>query len=283
MNGVLLEVRHIFFEYDNGMRALNNVSLSLDRGEFLGVLGPNGCGKTTLFQTFNGLLRPSGGEILLKGRLLEHWQENEIFKTVGLVFQNPDDQLFAPTVCEDVSYGLVNMNLAADLVEEKVQKALEHLRILDLKNRNIRHLSYGQKRRAAIAGVLAMEPEILVLDEPTAGLDPMGVSELMKLLKEVQKELGISVVLSTHDIDIVPLYCDRVYVMSEGAVILEGTPKKVFFEAELLRKNNLRLPRIAHLMEILKSKDDFEFQEVATTISGARKAIKAVLKRNGKM
>jgi cobalt/nickel transport system ATP-binding protein len=126
----------------------------------------------------------------------------------------------------------------------------------------------------AIAGVLAMGPEVLVLDEPTAGLDPMGVSEILKLLKKTQKELGITYVISTHDIDIVPLYCDYAYVMNEGKIALRGKPKEVFLEKEILRSMNLRLPRIGHLMEILNEKDNFDFKETANTIAEARKVLK---------
>jgi cobalt/nickel transport system ATP-binding protein len=130
----------------------------------------------------------------------------------------------------------------------------------------------------AIAGVLVMEPEILVLDEPTAGLDPMGVSEIMKLLKETQKELGISIVISTHDIDIVPLYSDEVYIINKGRVVLEGRPEEVFREADLLRSMNLRLPRVGHLMEILRGRDGVEFGETAVTISEARKVLNRMMK-----
>lgn len=146
-----------------------------------------------------------------------------------------------------------------------------------LKSKPTHCLSHGQKKRVALAGVLVMEPEVLVLDEPTAGLDPMGVSEIMELLKEVQKELGLTIVISTHDIDIVPLYCDYAYVMSQGRIVLEGTPKEVFDHADEIRRINLRLPRIGYLMEILSKKDGFELEDTAYTISDARKAVKSLM------
>jgi cobalt/nickel transport system ATP-binding protein len=156
---------------------------------------------------------------------------------------------------------------------------MDRIGISHLKDKPTHCLSFGQKKRVAIAGVLAMEPEVLVLDEPTAGLDPMGVSEIMKLLRKIQKDLGLSVVISTHDIDIVPLYCDYAYVMDQGRIVLEGTPKEVFAHRDEIRSVNLRLPRIGHLMEILKEKDDFEFSENANTISEARKALNDWKKR----
>lgn len=270
----VLEARNIHFKYSDGFEALKGVSIAMKKGEFVGLLGANGCGKSTFFQTFNGLLKQSEGEILINGLSIKEWKENELYKTVGLVFQNPDDQLFAPTVFEDVSYGVTNMELKSDEINHRVEKALKLLKMWEYRNKPIHNLSYGQKKRVAIAGILAMEPEILILDEPTAGLDPMGVSELMNLLKEVQKELGISVILSTHDIDLVPLYCDKVYVMEKGKILLKGTPKQVFAEADIIRNVNLRLPRIGHLMEILKDKDEFDFKEIAITISQARKVLK---------
>lgn len=145
---------------------------------------------------------------------------------------------------------------------------------LNGRNRPIHCLSYGQKKRVAIAGILVMEPEIVVLDEPMAGLDPMGVSELMHLLEEIRDKLKIAIILSTHDIDLVPLYCSRVYVMEHGRIVLEGTPRQVFSDAKTIRSTNLRLPRIGHLMEILKEKDSFPFDETAITISQARKLLK---------
>lgn len=155
---------------------------------------------------------------------------------------------------------------------------LERTGISHLKDKPTHSLSFGQKKRVAIAGVLAMEPEVLVLDEPTAGLDPMGVSDIMKLLKETQNELGISIIISTHDIDIVPLFCEYAYVMKEGKVILEGTSKDIFSEKDILRDANLRLPRVGHLMEILKEKDHFDFGEIPVTISDARKTLKNICK-----
>jgi cobalt transport protein ATP-binding subunit len=270
----VLEARDLFFEYPDGYKALNGISIVMAKGDFIGLLGPNGCGKTTLFQTFNGLLKPTAGEIFIKGMNIKQWPENELYKTVGLVFQNPDDQLFAPTVFEDVSYGLVNMGLKAVEIKSKVEKALKILKMWDDRKRPIHSLSFGQKKRVAVAGVLAMEPELLILDEPTAGLDPMGISELMKLLQQAQKDFGLSVILSTHDIDLVPLYCDRAYVMEKGQIKMEGTPQQIFAEPEAIRGVNLRMPRIGHLMEILKKEDHFDLKDTAVTIGQARQELK---------
>lgn len=276
MNGNILEAQDLNYTYADGTLALKGVNLGIKRGKTTAILGGNGAGKSTLFLNFNGIHKPSSGQVLFNGKPLDYSHKGlkELRKSVGIVFQDPDNQLFSASVYQDISFGLVNMKLPELEVRRKVDSAMERTGISHLKDKPTHCLSFGQKKRVAIAGVLAMEPEVLVLDEPTAGLDPMGVSEIMKLLKETQRELGISVVISTHEIDIVPLYCDSVYVMNEGKIILEGTPKEVFSEKEAIRSVHLRLPRIGHLMEILKDKDDFEFKETAVTISEARKVLK---------
>ena len=270
----ILEARDVQFEYPDGAKALTGAFITIKKGEFVGLLGANGCGKSTFFQTFNGLLKPMAGEIIIKGITIKKWDENQLYKTVGLVFQNPDDQLFAPTVFEDVSYGVTNMSLESDEINRRVEKTLKLLDMWEYMGRPIHCLSYGQKKRVAIAGILAMEPELIILDEPMAGLDPMGVSQLMSLLRDIRNKITLSVLISTHDIDLVPLYCDRVYVMEKGRTVLEGSPNQVFSEVDTIRRTNLRLPRIGHLIEILREEDNFEFEEAALTISQARKLLK---------
>lgn len=275
MNDNILETQDLQYTYADGTFALKGVSLGIKRGQVTAILGGNGAGKSTMFLNFNGILKPSSGRILFNGKQLDYSHKGlkELRRSVGIVFQDPDNQLFSASVYQDVSFGAVNMKLSEEEVRRRVDIAMKRTGITHLKDKPTHCLSFGQKKRVAIAGVLVMEPEVLILDEPTAGLDPMGVSEIMKLLKETQKELGISVVISTHDIDIVPLYCDYAYVMDEGKIILGGTPKEVFSEKDAIRSVHLRLPRIGHLMEILKDKDDFEFNETAVTISEARKVL----------
>ena len=193
---------------------------------------------------------------------------------VGIVFQDPDNQLFSASVYKDITFGLKNMGLPEEVIRQRVEKVIQATGIQDIRDKPTHFLSFGQKKRVAIAGVLAMNPEILILDEPTAGLDPQGVSELMKLLEETREKMGITILIATHDIDMVPIYCDYVYVMEKGRFLMEGTPDTVFNRKEEIRAASLRLPRIAHLMEILALKDGFSFKESANTISQARKAIR---------
>lgn len=277
MNENILESRDLHYKYPDGTHALKGISLQVKRGQTTAVLGGNGAGKSTLFLSFNGILKPSGGKIFFDGRQLDYSHKGllALRSRVGIVFQDPDSQLFSASVVQDVSFGVMNMKFPEQQVREKVAAAMTRTGITHLKDKPTHCLSFGQKKRVAIAGVLAMEPDVLILDEPTAGLDPLGVSEVMKLLKQTQQTLGITVIIATHDIDMVPLYCDHAYVMHEGEMIMVGTPKDIFARKDVLRKVNLRLPRIGHLMEILEDKDDFHFNDQATTIKEARRVIKA--------
>lgn len=275
MNEYLMEAQSLCYSYPDETKALNGLDIKIKRGQTTAILGGNGAGKSTLFKCFNGILKPTSGKILFENSLVNYSHKGlkELRSRVGIVFQDPDSQLFSASVYQDVSFGAMNLKLPEEEVRARVAVAMERTGITSLKDKPTHCLSFGQKKRVAIAGVLVMEPRILILDEPTAGLDPLGVSEIMKLLGESQAELGISVIISTHDIDIVPLYCDYCYVMDAGNIVIEGTPKEVFTKADLLRSVNLRLPRIGHLMEILKEKDNFDFHENSTTISEARKEL----------
>jgi cobalamin biosynthesis protein CbiD/energy-coupling factor transporter ATPase len=278
MSEHIIEVKDLQYQYEDGTQALAGVNLKIPKGKTTAFLGHNGAGKSTLFLNLNGILKPSGGKVFYRESLLDYSRKclKELRKSVGIVFQDSDSQLFSASVFQDISFGPINMGLPEAEVRQRVEFAMKRTEILHLKDKAAHSLSFGQKKRVAIAGVLAMEPEIIILDEPTAGLDPHGVSEIMKLIRELQQELGLTVILSTHDIDMVPLYCDYAYLMDQGKVMLEGTPKEVFDHTEQLRKLNLRLPRIGHLMEILKKEDGFDFRDTAYTISEARKALDSI-------
>lgn len=275
MSEYIMQAKNLSYAYPDGTKALDDINISIKRGQTIAILGGNGAGKTTLFLNLNGVFKPSSGEVMYSDKPIEYSKKGltALRKAVGLVFQDPDHQLFSANVYQDVSFGPVNLKLTDKIVRERVENSLKKTGIYDLKDRPTHCLSFGQKKRVAIAGVLAMEPEVLVLDEPTAGLDPKGVGEIMRLLKGMQQSLGLSVIIATHDVDIVPLYCDYVYVLDEGKVTLEGSPNEVFSNAEVLRNLHLRLPRIAHLMEILQKNDGFEKNNYASTISQARKVI----------
>ena len=270
----ILEAKEIVYRYPDGTKALNGVNFKVEKGEMVALLGPNGAGKSTLFLHFNGILKPSAGQVLVKGVPIKYNSKGllEVRKTVGIVFQNSDDQLFAPTVKQDVAFGPLNLGLSEKEVEKRVKESLKAVGMEGFENKPPHHLSGGQKKRVAIAGILAMEPEVIVLDEPTAGLDPLGASQIMKLLYDLNKK-GITIIISTHDVDLVPIYANRVYIMSKGQIIKEGAPKEVFSNSEIIRKANLRLPRVAHLIEILNDRDRIPI-EMGFTIGEVRHNLK---------
>jgi len=271
----IIETKSISYIYPDGTKALEDVDFKAKKGKIVALLGPNGAGKSTLFLQFNGILQPSSGNVVIDGESLSYQKKNllKVRQKVGIVFQNPDDQLFAPTVMEDVAFGPMNIGLSTDEVERRVKEALNKVGMEGFENKAPHHLSGGQKKRVAIAGILAMKPEIMVLDEPTSGLDPRGASQILRLLYQLNKE-GMTIVISTHDVDLVPLYAYNVYIISEGKIIKEGSPQEVFEDVKTIRKANLRLPRIAHLMEILEKEDQLPFDKpYPLTIGEARRRI----------
>ena len=274
-----IEVKDLTYAYPDGTPALQGVSFGAEQGEVTGILGSNGAGKSTLFLNLNGVLTPQGGQVLLDGEPVSYARRNlpELRRRVGLVFQDPDDQLFSADVYRDISFGAVNLGLPETEVRRRVEDAMTRTGVSALRDKPTHALSYGQKKRVAIAGVLAMEPQVVILDEPTAGLDPQGVGEIMRLVAELRDGLGITFLIATHDMDIVPLYCDRAYLLSGGKVTGTGTVEELLAQPDLLRENHLRLPRIAHLMEILREVDGLDMDRSAATISAARREIKRIL------
>ncbi|MGC9516965.1 MAG: ATP-binding cassette domain-containing protein [Methanomicrobiales archaeon] len=271
----IIEADNITFYYPDGTKALENVDFSVMKGKIVALLGPNGAGKSTLFLQFNGILKPAEGKIRVKNHLLDYDKKGlmKVRQQVGIVFQNPDDQLFAPTVMEDVAFGPMNMGLSKEEVEKRVEEALEKVDMKGFEKKPPHHLSGGQKKRVAIAGILAMKPEIMVLDEPTSGLDPKGASQILRLLYKLNEE-GMTIIISTHDVDLVPIYADKIYIISKGKIIKEGSPEEVFADIKTIRGANLRLPRIAHLIEILQKEDDLPFKKpYPLTIGEARKRV----------
>ncbi len=271
----VIETKNVTYQYPDGTNALENINFSAPTGKIIALLGPNGAGKSTLFLHFNGILRPTSGSISVDNVCLNYKKEDlmNLRQKVGIVFQNPDDQLFAPTVQEDVAFGPMNLGLSKEEVKRRVEESLRRVEMVQFKKKAPHHLSGGQKKRVAIAGILAMHPKIMVLDEPTSGLDPRGASRIMKLLYKLNRE-GITIIISTHDVDLVPLYAHTVYIISKGNIIKKGSPQKVFEDVETIRKANLRLPRIAHLMEILQKEDKLPFDKpYPLTIGEARRMI----------
>jgi cobalt/nickel transport system ATP-binding protein len=273
----MIKVEKLYYRYADGTRALQGIDLEVKPGEVLALIGASGCGKTTLLKHLIGLLKPSSGKLYFNKKDYHSFSPEEIFRQVGMVFQDPNDQLFAATVEQDVAFGAINLGLNADEVKKKVRKSLEQVEAAHLAGKAIHSLSFGQKRRVTIAGVMAMEPQVILLDEPTSGLDPRSVSAVMRLLKQLNREKGITMIIATHDVELIPLFCDRVAILKAGAVKTIGTTDEVFSQVELLRETDMRLPRIAHLTEILQKEDGYQFPRLPLTIGEARRALNRVL------
>ena len=275
-----IEAKDLYYTYEDGSVALNHISLRAEQGKITGILGANGAGKSTLFLNLNGVLTPKEGTVTVNGKPAVYDRKGirEIRRQVGIVFQDPDDQLFSADVYRDISFGGVNLGLPEEEVRRRVEAAMERTGVSHLRDKPTHALSFGQKKRAAIAGVLVMEPEVLILDEPTAGLDPQGVSDLLELLASLRDGLGMTILMATHDMDVVPLCCDYAYLLGGGSVLARGTPEELFAQAELLRANHLRLPRIAHLMAILRDRDGLDVAPVGT-IGAARRELLRLLKQ----
>lgn len=275
---MIIETTQLKYTYSDGTNALKSVDFEVKKGEFLVLLGPNGSGKTTLFKVLTGLIKAENGEVKFNNESYININQDLLHSKIGLVFQDPNDQLFAPTVEQDVAFGPQNQGLSKEEIKARVDKALEDVGAAHLAKKVIHHLSFGQKKRVSIAGVLAMEPELIILDEPTAGLDPAGVSDIMKLLVKLNRELGITIIMATHDVDLVPIFANRICVLSNGKILIKGTPQEVFQEKAIIRKAKLRLPRIAHLMEILNNRDNIPIEKLPLTIKGAREVVLPLLK-----
>ena len=277
-NETRLAVDVVAFKYPDGTNALHDIALSVKRGEFVGVLGSNGSGKTTLLRVMDGLLRDIDGTVTLDGTNIRKLSPKEIYRKVGLVFQNPDDQLFAPTVFEDVSFGPINMGFPEAETAQRVERALRDVEMDGHSRKSIHNLSFGQKKRICIAGLLAMGHEILLLDEPTAGLDPMGEYKMMGLLTRLNRERGVTIVMATHSVDLVPLFLHRLCILSKGSVMRSGTPEEVFTAPEEMSHVRLRLPQIAELIYRLKHEDHLPFGKVPLTVGEARREILKIAK-----
>ncbi len=275
---IRLSVRIDSFRYTDGTEALSDIGLEIGKAEFIGILGSNGSGKTTLLKIMDGLMKDYRGSVLLDGADIRRLSPKEIYKKVGLVFQNPDDQLFAPTVFEDVAFGPINMGFAEDEVARRVRAALQDVEMEGAAKKSIHNLSFGQKKRICIAGLLAMGHEVLLLDEPTAGLDPMGEYKMMGLLTRLNREKGVTVAMATHSVDLVPLFLDRLYILSRGRIVRGGPPAEVFTAPEDMAQVRLRLPHIAELIYRLKHEDGAPFGRIPLTVGEARREIIRAMK-----
>jgi len=246
-----ITVRNLSYKYPDGTKALENVNMEVQEGERIAIVGPNGAGKTTFMLHLNGTLHGTEGQIEIFGKSVDKMKRAEIVKEVGMVFQDPDDQLFMPTLFDDIAFGPINLGLKEDEVRERVEEAILSLGLSGFEDRAPHHLSFGEKKKASLAAVMAMEPRILVLDEPTANLDPYSRTELIGILNDLNEREGITMVIATHDVNAIPELADRIYALNR-TIVETGTPREIFSDGALLKQNKLDVPDVFKLFEVLR-------------------------------
>jgi cobalt/nickel transport system ATP-binding protein len=249
-----ITIRDVTYSYPDGSLALEGVSLKVVKGERVAVLGPNGAGKSTLLMHMAGIFTPQHGEVTILGLPVNEGNIHEIRRSVGMVFQNPDDQLFCSTVYEDVSYGLLNLGLSKDEVASKTREALRQVGLEGFEERLPHRLSEGEKKKVAIATVLPMKPEIMIVDEPTSNLDPGSRRELIDIIRALWERRKFTLVVATHDVDLVPQFADRTIILNQGRLVAEGPVRETLLNPELLRKARLEPPAITRLFHLLEEK-----------------------------
>lgn len=252
---MIFETVNLRYTYPDGTVALEEVNIAIPPGSRVALLGPNGAGKTTLFLLLTGILRPTAGRVRFDGEDLDGGKRSlaKLRQRVGLVFQDPEQQLFAPTVWEEVAFGPANQGLGREAVAARVEAALAATNLLELRDKATHFLSYGQKKRLCLAGVLAMAPEVLLLDEPTAGLDPEQARRVMVILDE-QHRAGRTLVLATHDVDLAYTWADTVYIFGRGQVLASGVPEVVFADAVLMERASLKRPLLLEVFLALRER-----------------------------
>lgn len=272
---MLIELKNTEYKYMPGTpyekTALKNITLEIKKGEFIGLIGHTGSGKSTLIQQLNGLLKPTAGKIFIDGKDIsdKDVKLRKLRFKVGLVFQYPEYQLFDETVAGDIAFGPHNMGLTAEETEKRVDEAMKLVGLNEnLKNKSPFELSGGQKRRTAIAGVLAMNPEVLILDEPAAGLDPKGRNDILKQIEFMHKEKNMTIILVSHSMEDIARYADRVIVMKDGEIAAQGTSDEIFSMRERLADINLDVPQITKVTDILRNKG-YDLPENIYTVDDA--------------
>lgn len=277
----VIETKNLTYTYAGRTEpSIQDVPITIEKGEFVVLTGPSGCGKTTLCRCFNGLVPhfyggKLEGEIVAAGLNVTEHPISELALHVGLVFQNPENQLFALSVEKDVAFGLENIGMPRDEIRKRVDWALEMTGIQDLRDRAPHELSGGQQQRVAIASVLAMQPEIMVLDEPTSFLDPFGAQTIFEVISRLNKQLGITVILVEHRLDLASKYANHVIIMDEGKVVLDGEPRKIF-DSEEARLIGVGIPKAIRLYQVLK-RGGIRLRSVPLTSEEASQLLREVL------
>lgn len=267
----MFKINNLTYKYEKNKNALSNINMDFSNGNVIGIIGSNGSGKSTLFMNLMGIIKPTKGEILFKGNLLKYDKKSlyNLRKDVGMVFQDPEKQIFYSTVYDDIAFSLRNIGIEEDIIKVRVNKALEAVNGMDFIGKPIHFLSYGQKKRVAIASVISMENKMVLLDEPTAGLDPMSTRCIVDIIKRLS-ESNVKVVISSHDMNLMYEICDYIYVLNEGNIIEEGNTEDVFINEEGILGAGLELPWLVKVHKKMnaplfrKEEDLFDFYKKET-------------------
>ena len=249
---IILTLEKVCYTYEDGTEALKGIDLQVARGEKLAIMGANGSGKSTLFLTLNGIYKPTSGKVFLNHVPVDYSRKGllNLRKKVGIVFQDPDSQLFSASVTQEISFGVLNLGVSEEEARSRVEKVIEELNITSFREKPTHFLSGGQKKRVSLADILVMDPEIMILDEPAAGLDPKHARMIDTIIDELS-DRGITVILSTHDVERALIWADRVILLDDGMVIDEGVPEELFLKEEVLAQTNLEKPTVLKLFHTL--------------------------------
>lgn len=250
----MYKIKKLSFKYEKNKNALKNINMDFSKGDIIGVIGENGCGKSTLFMNMTGILKPESGEILYNGEKIKYGKKDlyNLRKRVGMVFQDPEKQIFYSKVYDDIAFTMRNIGMDEEQIKIRIEKALEAVNGSEFIDKPVQFLSYGQKKRVAIASVIAMQNETVLLDEPTSGLDPRSTDAVVEIIKSMKKN-GTKVVISSHDMDLIYEICDYVYVMNKGEIIKEGNSDDVFMDEKMIKNAGLKTPWIIKIYNELKN------------------------------
>lgn len=277
-----ISITDLNYSYPDGTKALDNVNIEIEQGEKIVIMGPNGAGKTTLFLHLNGVIRSDQDSVKIFGQNIGKMKTEDRIREVGVVFAEPDDQLFMSTVYDDVAFGPLNMGLDEEEVDRRVKKALATVGLEGFEEKVPHHMSFGQKKKAALAAVLSMEPRVLVLDEPTANLDPKSRADLIRVINDLNSNHGITTVIAMHDINALSELADRVYVLNRS-IVAEGTTREIFSDPVLIKENNLDAPDIFKFFKIMKCFGGIHSQTPMSIDESVEELTKAIEALEGKM
>jgi len=277
MNSNAIVVQNLSFRYPDKTLALQNVSFTIKSGECVGLIGPNGAGKSTLFQVLMGFLEPTQGIIQILNQDLNKKTRKQIRKKVGLVFQDPNDQLFSPTLWEDIAFGPFNLGYNREEIDRRVEETLKSLGLGNLKSKAPHYLSFGEKKKAALATILSMDPEIIFLDEPFSNLDPESYADILQIVQAYRKK-GLTIIVATHDVDVLPDLVDNCILLDKGEMIAERNVRDMLTDYVLLSRHKMRMPLLGLLFHNLKQRNVIQDPKLPLTLEQAESLVEKLLK-----